>query len=80
MTCREFTDFLMDYLSNELAEDVRQRFDHHLTVCENCRRYLDSYRESAALGRLAFKDADSAVPADIPEGLVHAILESRRRT
>ena len=79
MTCREFTDVLSDYLSDELRPEVRLRFDRHLVACENCRRYLDSYRESVTLGRLAFKDADSDVPAEVPEALLQAILMARRR-
>ena len=32
MTCREFVDFMMDYLSNEMAGDTRATFERHLTA------------------------------------------------
>jgi Putative zinc-finger len=77
VTCREFADFMGDYLSGELAPALRDPFDHHLSLCVNCQRYLASYRETVALGKQAFADADAALPADVPEELVKAILAAR---
>jgi hypothetical protein len=77
VTCREFADFMGDYLSGELPPALRGRFDYHLTLCINCQRYLASYRETVALGKQAFADADAALPADVPEELVKAILAAR---
>jgi anti-sigma factor RsiW len=77
VTCREFADFMADYLSGELPPDLRQRFDHHLSLCINCQRYLTSYRETVSLGKRAFADDDAAVPADVPDDLVKAILAAR---
>jgi anti-sigma factor RsiW len=77
VTCREFADFMADYLSGELAPEPRQQFDHHLSLCVNCQRYLGSYRETVALGKRAFADDDAALPADVPEQLVKAILAAR---
>ena len=79
MTCREFADFMADYLADELPPDLRRPFDDHLSVCVNCQRYLTSYRETIALGKGAFADDDAAVPADVPEELVKAILAARQR-
>jgi anti-sigma factor RsiW len=78
MTCREFADFMSDYLSGDLMPGVRSRFDHHLTICVNCRRYLKSYEESIKLGRRAFEDLDAALPDEVPEDLVLGILQARR--
>ena len=79
MTCREFADFMMDYLSGELSSESRAQFDHHLSVCSNCRRYLASYRETVTLGKRAFEDDAARVPAEVPEELVKAILAARPR-
>lgn len=79
VTCREFADFLMDYVSGDLPDEVRQAFVDHLELCPNCQRYLESYEESIALGRRAFDDAEAPVPAEVPEELIRAILASRRR-
>ena len=77
MTCREFADFVMEYLSGELSSEARQSFQQHVSVCANCQRYLTSYEESVKLGRRAFDD-DGELPADVPEDLVKAILAARR--
>ena len=79
MTCREFADFMMDYLSGELSSESRAEFDHHLSVCSNCRRYLASYQETVKLGKRAFEDDDANVPAQVPDELVKAILAARPR-
>jgi anti-sigma factor RsiW len=71
---------MADYLSGEMPIDVRQRFDRHLTVCPNCARYLTSYEESVKLGKRAFDDETAALPSDVPEGLVKAILAARSRS
>jgi len=79
MTCREFAGFLGDYHSGELSDDVRASFERHLSRCQNCQRYLFHYRETVKLGRGALADADAAVPADVPEDLINAILAARTR-
>ena len=79
MTCREFAEFMGDHLSGELPVAVRSAFDHHLQLCPNCQRYLARYRETVKLGKHAFDHDDTAVPADVPEELVKAILDARNR-
>ena len=79
MTCREFAEFIADYLSGELSAETRAQFEHHLGVCPNCVAYLSNYRDTIELGRRAFADDDAAVPGDMPDDLVQAILASRRR-
>lgn len=78
MTCREFADYIADYLSGELPADGRAQFEQHLTVCPNCVKYLAAYKASIQLGRAAFEDPDATVPDDVPESLVQAILSSKR--
>ena len=80
MTCREFADFMADYLSGELSPGTRAQFERHLEVCPNCVSYLSNYRDTIVLGRTVMAEDDSAVPADVPDDLVKAILSSRRRT
>ena len=78
MTCREFTAFIADFLDGELPAATRDEFEQHLRACANCLRYLQSYRTATALGRRAFDDEDAAVPADVPESLIDAILRARK--
>ena len=79
LTCREFADFMMDYLSDELSTESRGAFENHLSLCTNCRRYLAIYRETVKLGKRAFEDVDADVRSSVPEELVKAILAARPR-
>ena len=78
MTCRELADFIADYLSGEIPADTRRQFDYHLSLCPNCVNYLASYKATVELGRRAFEDEDAAVPPEVPEQLVRAIIAARK--
>lgn len=77
MNCREFVDFLMSYLDNELDETVRAVFDSHLGGCRACRGYMDAYVKTVEIGRAACCEPDGPVPDDAPAELIRAILEAR---
>lgn len=77
MTCREFADFIMDYIDGELPADVLAGFERHISVCPNCRQYLSQYEATVAAGHDAFND-DETIPAEVPEDLIQAILACRR--
>ena len=79
MTCREFVDFLMQYLDSELDAEPRRVFEQHLRMCPPCEVYLDSYKDAIRLGKLACKDDDAPVPEAAPEQLIQAILAARQR-
>jgi len=79
MTCREFTNFLMEYFSGKLPASEHIEFERHLAHCPDCGAYLKSYAETVKLGKSAFAELDTSVPAEVPEGPVQAILASRRR-
>jgi len=79
VTCREFADFIGDYLTDDLPSTVRAGFERHLELCPNCRRYLRSYEETVKLGSHAFDDEDALLPPEVPEELVTAILAARPR-
>ncbi len=76
MTCRDFIDFMMDYLSGELTDAERSIFDAHLAECPWCVAYLKTYQEAVKLGKAAC-DVEGQVPEDVPEELVQAILAAR---
>jgi anti-sigma factor RsiW len=75
VTCRELIEFLAEYLDGELSPDARNEFDRHLKVCASCVAYIDSYRQTIQLGKLAFAPTDE--PAPVPEGLRRAIRAAR---
>ncbi|MEW6321126.1 MAG: zf-HC2 domain-containing protein [Acidobacteriota bacterium] len=78
MTCREFADFIMDYLTGELPPETLEPFERHLSRCPNCHEYLAQYRQTVEAGRRAFACDDDLVPDNVPEDLVKAILEARK--
>jgi anti-sigma factor RsiW len=77
MTCRELVDFVLDYESGLLSVEERATFEDHLVRCPCCRVYLDTYRRTIQLGKLAHAN-DPAAIEPIPDELVRAILASAR--
>ena len=81
MNCREFTEFLHEYLFGNLSAEERAEFDKHLAECPWCVAYLDSYQKTIQLEQGAFAvPEDAPVPAEAPEELVQAILNARQRS
>ena len=80
MNCREFTEFLHEYLFGNMSAEQRAEFDKHLAECPWCVAYLDSYRKTIQLEQAAFSaPEDAPPPADVAEELVQAILRARSR-
>ena len=78
ITCREFEDFIMRYLDDELTAQQKKVFQWHMKLCRECRDYLEAYRRTVELGRAVFSAPDESVPDDVPEDLVKAILDARK--
>lgn len=76
-TCQELIEFLSDYLDGQLPITQRVAFELHLTLCPDCRSYLHNFKTTIQLTQRACGDRPDD-PADIPESLVKAILNSRR--
>ncbi len=79
MTCREFIEFLWRYVDDGLLREEREVFDEHLAKCPHCVKYLQSYRETARLGKIVFPHLEGTVPTEVPEDLVKAILAARTK-
>lgn len=77
MTCREIAEFLMQYRDGELPWAQRAAFKLHLAFCRSCRAYLKTYDLTIQLARLSATPDEEAVPSDVPEELVKAIIASR---
>ena len=76
ITCRQLIDFVASYRENELTPEQRVEFERHLAVCPSCVAYLKTYEQTVLLAKAS---ADDAVPDDIPDPLVKAILEARQK-
>ncbi len=77
ITCREFVDFMMQYLDAELPADERAEFERHVSDCPPCGIYLEQYRDTVTLGKAVCRDPEGPVPEEVPEDLVSAILAAR---
>ena len=76
MTCREFEGFVLTYLDGDLPHRQKRLFELHLSLCRECRAYLQAYERAIQLtGRLS-KDSAKEL-ADVPADLVAAIIAAR---
>lgn len=77
LSCREFEDFVLDYLDGALSERQHKQFKLHLRLCRECRQYVQAYKRSIEVSQAVCSSADVQLPEDVPEDLIKAILKSR---
>lgn len=51
MTCREVTEFFIDFVSGELPAEVELHLRKHLEECPPCVTYLETYQITIRLTR-----------------------------
>ena len=78
ITCRDFAEFLDDYLAGALPEADLAAFNAHLAACPSCVAYMKTYEASIRLGKNALAGPD--LPADVPEDLVRAVVAAVRKS
>ena len=78
LNCRDFVDFILAFLEKDLppAQDVE--FRRHMAACSSCVTYLETYKETIDLERMACAAEDAPVPDSVPDKMVEAILAARR--
>jgi len=79
ITCRELIDFIAEYLDGTLPSDARIEFERHLGVCPSCVAYLDGYRKTIALGKMALTPSDKPATGQVPASLLEAIRTAREQ-
>ena len=77
LTCKEFDDFMVDYLDGDLT--VWQKFMCwlHVKMCRECAHFIQQYQKVIKLGRSAFDTPDDPLPDSVPEELIEAALAHR---
>jgi anti-sigma factor RsiW len=78
LTCRQIIDFVQAFLEGELPPRERTIFELHLKICPDCTNYLDSYRATQRISKLAAEAEGEMKP--IPDELVQAILAARKES
>jgi len=80
ITCRQFEDFLIDYLEGDLSARQKFVFELHLKVCRECRDYLAAYKRvvevSARAGNAG--EMDASLPP-VPTDFINAVLAARKQ-
>ena len=78
MTCEEFIDTLLEFLSGELPEQQQGEGRLHLKVCPDCVNYLKSYEVTIKLAKAA-QDAPAEGDQETLDDLVEIVLAARRK-
>lgn len=78
ITCREFNDFIYDYIEGALSEKQTVLFQRHMRACPSCRNFLKTYIATYKAENQIFPYVDIEVPDRVPQDLIDAILDVRR--
>jgi predicted anti-sigma-YlaC factor YlaD len=77
MSCEDFHRFMAEYLDGELCGEQHEFFHAHIDRCPPCVEFLDTYKSTVDLAKRC-ECADEQESGKIPEGLVQAILATRK--
>ena len=77
LTCKEFDDFMVDYLDGDLTAWQKFMCWLHVKMCRECAHFIQQYQKVIKLGRSAFDTPDDRVPDSVPEELIEAALAHR---
>lgn len=79
ITCRQFEDFMIDYLEGDLPGRRVIVFELHLKICGECRDYMAAYKRAVEVAARAEETARDKVDLPtVPEDLVKAIIAARK--
>ena len=78
LTCKEFDNFMIDYLEGELPVWQKYMCWLHVKMCRECAYFIKRYRQVVALGVEAYDSPDEPIPDSVPEELVKAALAHRK--
>ena len=79
LTCKEFDDFMVDYLEGGLSIWQKCMCWLHIKMCRECAHFVKQYQTVIALGQAAFDNPDDEVSDSVPEELIKAALSHKRR-
>jgi predicted anti-sigma-YlaC factor YlaD len=67
LTCQQMTALITDYLEERMSFMDRARFQLHVGMCRNCRRYLRQMKLSVAV-------LGSMPPEPVPDDVMDSLL------
>jgi len=77
ITCKEFNDFIYDYVEEYLTQEQLILFKRHMKVCPMCRNFLRTYLTAYKAKDELLPYSDLDVPVSVPQDLIDAILDVR---
>jgi hypothetical protein len=77
LTCKEIDSFLYDFHEGQLSAMENLKFKVHLSMCRECKTYVQGYRNAIRVSKVGSKTVESI--DKIPEELVQVILKSRTK-
>lgn len=75
--CREFCQYLSDYIDGEVALSLCVELEQHLADCPNCRIVVDTTRKTVSMYR---RFGQTELPAGVSERLWQAIEQAGLRS
>ncbi len=73
ISCKEFDQFIIDYLERQLPFIKRLIFNLHLLLCSDCRAYIKAYQKSIEVGKKYYEEMGKETREDPPEELLEII-------
>jgi anti-sigma factor (TIGR02949 family) len=70
LTCKEFVDGISDFIDDDIAPDLRERLQKHISECPNCWVVYDTTKKTIQV----FKGMEAQpLPEDVRSRLVQAV-------
>ena len=74
LTCKQFDDFMDDFLDGRLPFRSKLSMHMHLGLCSDCRDYLKHYEQAMLLGQRMCRE-DEDLQRTVPKELIDAVLQ-----
>jgi hypothetical protein len=78
LTCKQFDEFMMDYLEGNLPFWRKMSCGLHIRMCRKCAKFVKQYRCVVSLEKTAFLVPNDSIPEAVPDELVKAALAHRK--
>jgi anti-sigma factor RsiW len=75
-TCRDLSNFLLDYVGGDLSQQVRAEFEAHIARCPDCHIFLAQYERTITVSHAAY---DEVQTDPLPNDLVNAIVKALQK-
>jgi len=75
-TCKQITDLLVDYLTDNLHPRVKREFARHLSICPDCVSFVNTYGKTV---QSTASLRSEAIPAKVRDNVLSFLRKKLRR-